>query len=159
MAIEVKKEITITRVFDAPRELVFKAWTDPELVAKWWGPYGVTNPVSKVDPKVGGDLHIVMLAGKELGDLAGQRWPMQGVFRELKEPERLVFTNQAVDDQGHVLIDGLTTVDLEVVDGDKTKLTMTTSGVGHTEQSAQMLEGMDHGWTQSIDKLESYLAS
>ena len=150
------KELTLTRELDAPRELVWRAWTDPELLAKWWGPRGVTNPEYKVDARVGGTMYVVMLAGEELGELAGQRWPMKGVFQEIQEPEKLVFTNQAIDEAGNVLIDGLTTVTLAEENG-KTKLTLTTTGKGLVPQASQMLEGMEAGWSQSLDKLSEIL--
>lgn len=156
MAEENSRELTLTRVLDAPRELVWRAWTDPELVAKWWGPKGVTNPVSEIDPRVGGKLHIVMLAGEELGPMAGQRWPMRGEFKELIEPERLVFVNQAVDEDDNVLLDGLTTVTFEEENG-KTKMTMHTAVKGVSPQAPQMLEGMKAGWSQSFDKLTEVL--
>ncbi|HEY1835740.1 MAG TPA: SRPBCC domain-containing protein [Candidatus Saccharimonadales bacterium] len=156
MAEQNSMELALTRVFDAPRELVFKAWTDPALVAKWWGPKGVTNPVSEVDARIGGKLHVVMLAGEELGPMAGQRWPMRGEFKELVEPERLVFTNQAVDENDNVLLDGLTTVIFEEENG-KTKLTMHTAVKGMSPQAPQMLEGMEAGWSQSLDKLAESL--
>lgn len=145
-------EVTITRTFDAPRELVFKAWTDPEIMAKWWGPKGVTNPTCEIDAKVGGRIRIVMLAGKELGPLAGQRWPMKGIFKEVKPPERLVFVNQAVDEDDNILIDALTTVTFEEENG-KTKMTMKTAAKGVSTQAPKMLEGMETGWRQSFDKL------
>ncbi len=145
-------ELTITRMFNAPRELVFKAWTIPEMMAKWWGPKGVTNPTCEIDAKVGGKIHIVMLAGKELGPLAGQRWPMKGIFKEVKAPERLVFVNQAVDEEDNILIDALTTVTFEEESG-KTKMTMKTVAKGVSAQAPKMLEGMEMGWSQSFDKL------
>ena len=67
MADELKKELTITRIFDAPRDLVWKAWTDQKILQKWWGPKGVTNPICEWDARLGGNIYIVMLAGKELG--------------------------------------------------------------------------------------------
>lgn len=146
------KELIITRIFDAPRELVFKAWVDPKMMAKWWGPKGVTNPICDIDAKVGGKIHIVMLAGKELGTFAGQRWPMKGTFKKVKPPELLVFVNQAVDEDDNLLIDALTTVTFEEENG-KTKMTMKTSAKGVSVQAPQMLEGMEAGWNQSFDKL------
>ncbi|HEX4775072.1 MAG TPA: SRPBCC domain-containing protein [Candidatus Saccharimonadales bacterium] len=146
------KELTLTRVFDAPRELVFKAWTDAEMLAKWWGPRGVTSPELEIDLRPGGTIRIVMLAGDELGELAGQRWPMQGTFKEIKAPEKLVFINQAVDEEGNVLIDGLTTVTFEE-QGGKTKLTMHAVAKPVATPAEQMLEGMTQGWSQSLDKL------
>ncbi len=158
MAEQPTKEVVITRVFNAPRELVFKAWTDPALLAQWWGPRGVTNPECEIDVRVGGAIHVVMLAGDELGGLAGQRWPMKGVFQEIEAPGKIVFTNQAVDEDGNVLIDALTTVVLEDEDG-KTKLTLTNTAKGVAPQAPQMLEGMEAGWSQSIDKLTELLGS
>ncbi len=150
------KELILTRIFNAPRELVFKAWTDPKMMAKWWGPKGVSNPICEIDAKVGGKIHIVMLAGKELGPFAGQRWPMNGTFQEIKPPERLVFVNQAVDENDNLLIDGLTTVTFEEENG-KTKMIMKTIAKGISAQSPKMLEGMEAGWSQSFDKLADSL--
>jgi uncharacterized protein YndB with AHSA1/START domain len=149
-------ELIITRTFDAPRELVFKAWTVPEMMAKWWGPKGVTNPTCEINPIVGGKMHIVMLAGKELGPLAGQRWPMKGIFKEVKFPERLIFVNQAIDEDDNLLIDALTTVTFEEQNG-KTKMTMKTVAKGISVQAPKMLEGMEMGWSQSFDKLAESL--
>lgn len=151
------KELTLTRVFDAPREPVFKAWTNPEILSKWWGPNGVTNPECEIDARVGGKLHIVMLAGKELGELAGQRWPMQGIFEEIDAPNNLVFSNQAIDEAGNVLLDGRTTALFEDENG-KTKLTVTTFARGVAPEAPQMLEGMEAGWSQSLDKLKKLLS-
>jgi uncharacterized protein YndB with AHSA1/START domain len=153
---QLSKELTLTRVFEAPRELVFKAWTDPAMLAQWWGPRGVTNPECEVDARVGGKIRVVMLAGKELGALGGQRWPMQGEFQEFDAPTKIVFTNQAVDEDGHVLIDGLTMVTFVEQDG-KTTMTLHTKAKGMVPQSAQMLEGMREGWAQSIEKLAELL--
>ncbi|MFI5240142.1 MAG: SRPBCC domain-containing protein [Candidatus Saccharimonadia bacterium] len=150
------KELTISRIFDAPRELVFKAWTDPELLAKWWGPRGVTNPECEVDAQVGGAIHITMLAGEELGPLAGQRWPMKGTFIELTPPDRIVFSNQAVDENDNVLIDGITTVIFEEKDS-KTIMTLHVIARGISAESPQMLAGMNQGWSESIDKLTELL--
>jgi len=154
---EQTRELTLTRVFDAPRELVWRAWTEPELMAKWWGPNGVTNPTCELDAKVGGKMYIVMLADETLGPLAGQRWPMRGEFQEVQEPERLVFKNQAVDENDHVLIDGLTTVTFEE-EGGKTKMTMTTVAKAMAPPAPQMLDGMEAGWTQSLEKLGELVA-
>ncbi len=67
-----EKELILKRTFDAPIGLVWKAWTDQELLKRWWGPKGVTTPICKVDPRPGGEIDIVMLAGEELGELAGR---------------------------------------------------------------------------------------
>ncbi len=151
-----KKEITIVRTIDAPRERVWQAWTDSAQLAKWWGPNGVAIPTSEVDARVGGTLYIVMLAGKELGALAGQKWPMKGTFTEVIEHEKLVFTNNALDEAGNVLLTGVATVTFEDESG-KTKLTVTASAEGDKPGTDMMLQGMDAGWNQQLDKLGSFV--
>ena len=146
-----ERELTITRVFDAPRALVFKAWTDPKHVAEWWGPKGFTNPVCEFDARVGGKLRIHMRAPD------GTIYPMKGEIRELVVPERLVFTSIAVDAAGRHLLEGLTTVTF-ADEGGKTKMTLHTKAVAVVEEAAAYLQGMDAGWTQSIDKLQAFLA-
>jgi uncharacterized protein YndB with AHSA1/START domain len=145
-----EREITITRVFDAPRALVFAAWTDPKHLAHWWGPQGFTNPVCEFDARVGGLIRIHMRAPD------GAVYPMKGEVREIVPPERLVFANIAVDDSGNPIIDGLTTVTFAEANG-KTTLTLHTRGAALLEYAAAYLKGMETGWTQSIDKLQAYL--
>ncbi|MGA9852411.1 MAG: SRPBCC family protein [Gammaproteobacteria bacterium] len=145
-----ERELVLTRVFDASRELVFRAWTDPEHLARWWGPQGFTNPVCELDPRPGGAIRIHMCAPD------GTVYPMKGVFREIIAPERLVFTNIAVDVAGNHLIEGLTTVTFAEHDG-KTKLTLQTRGVAVAPVAAQYLKGMETGWTQSLERLARHL--
>jgi uncharacterized protein YndB with AHSA1/START domain len=145
-----EREITITRVFDAPRELVFKAWTDPKHRAQWWGPKGFTNPVCEFDARVGGALRIHMRAPD------GNVYPMKGVIQEIVASERLVFTNIAIDAAGNHLLEGLTTVTFAEAGG-KTRLTLHTRGAAMVEYAVAYLQGMEMGWTQSIDKLEAFV--
>lgn len=145
------RELTIVRVFNAPRELVFKAWTDPELLAKWWGPKGVTNPTCEWDARPGGAIDIVMLAGEELGELKGSEWPMTGTFQEVTQPEKIVYTSNAIMDNKPI-IESLNTVTLEE-QGDKTKLTLHIIVTKATAEAEGPLAGMEMGWGQSIDKL------
>lgn len=144
-------EVTITRIFDAPRELVFKAWTDPKHLANWFGPRGFTNPVCEADARVGGAWHIVMRSPD------GTEYPCGGVYREVVEPERLVFTNIATDKDGNPILDGLTTVIFEE-HGGKTKLTLLTRATAVVDYAAEYLKGMEAGWTQSLERLGEELA-
>lgn len=146
-----EREVTITRVFDAPRELVFKAWTDPAHLIQWFGPKVFTNSVCEVDLRVGGALYIVMRAPD------GSEYPMRGVFQEIESPSRLVFINNAVDANDNVIIAGLTTV-IFADEAGKTRLTMVTRGKAMVDYAAQYLEGMEMGWIMSLDKLEEHLA-
>jgi uncharacterized protein YndB with AHSA1/START domain len=142
------RELTLTRVLNAPHERVFKAWTDPKDLAQWWGPKGFTNPVCEVDLKPGGALRIVMRAPD------GAEYPMQGVFREIVPPSRLVFTNIAVDKDGRHVLEGLTTVTF-AEEGGKTKLTLHTRATAMVDYASAYLQGMEAGWTQSLEKLEA----
>ena len=141
----------ITRVFDAPRALVFKAWTDAKVLAQWWGPKGFTNPVCEIDARVGGALRIHMRAPD------GSIYPMKGEIREIVPPERLAFTNIAVDEAGNHIIEGFTTVTFADENG-KTRLTLHTRGSAVVEKAVAYLQGMEMGWTMSIDKLQALLA-
>lgn len=143
--------VAITRVFAAPRALVWKAWTDPNMLAQWFGPRGFTSSVPQLDVRVGGALRIVM-HGPD-----GNDYPMKGVFREVIAPERLVFTNIAIDANGKHLLEGETTVTLIEKDG-RTTLTLNTHAVGRVPIAPAMLAGMEAGWTQSIDRLEELTA-
>src|ERR1700735_1778713 len=89
-----ENEIVITRVFNAPRALVYRAWTNPVHLARWWGPRGFTNPRCEIDVRAGGIMRIDMRAPN------GTVYPMAGIFLELKEPEQIVFTSGALDEKG-----------------------------------------------------------
>ena len=140
--------LEMQRVLPAAPSVVFGAFSDPNELAKWWGPKTFTNPVCEVDLKLGGTLRIVMRAPD------GGEYPMQGIFREIVPPSRLVFTNIALDQDGHHIIEGLTSVTF-ADDGGKTKLTLQTRGVAVVDYAAAYLQGMEAGWTQSLEKLEA----
>jgi uncharacterized protein YndB with AHSA1/START domain len=144
--------VTLTRVFDAPCALVWKAWTDPKMMARWFGPRGFTNPVCELDVRVGGSIRIVM-RGPD-----GNDYPMKGVFREVLKPERLMFTSIAIDRAGKHLLEGETTVTL-AESNNKTTLVLRTHAVGLVPLAPQMLADMEAGWTQSIDKLEQLVTA
>ena len=146
----VERRLKIIRVFDAPRRVVFKAWIDPEQLARWWGPSGFTNPLCEVDVRPGGAIRIIMRAPD------GVSHEMRGVFREIKEPERLVFTNQAIGAKGEPLLEGLTTVSFAEQEG-KTTMTLETSAVALLPEARAMLDGMNDGWNQSLERLTMVL--
>ncbi len=145
------REVTITRSFAAPRALVWQAWTDPKHLSQWWGPRGFTSSVRELDVRIGGALSIVMHAPD------GGDYPMRGVFRELIAPERLVFSNIAVDASDKPLLDGLTTVTFGEHAG-KTEMVLHARAVALVPHAVAFLAGMEEGWTQSIDCLSEHLA-
>jgi uncharacterized protein YndB with AHSA1/START domain len=145
--------VVITRILDAPRDLVFKAWTDPKHLARWWGPKWFTNPVCEVDVRPGGAIRIDMRAPD------GVVYPMKGVFHEVVEPERLVFTSSALEDEdGNPRLENLNTVTFAEHEG-KTKLTVRAVVVKAEPGSEGALAGMEEGWSQSLDSLTELLAS
>jgi uncharacterized protein YndB with AHSA1/START domain len=153
---ELIKELHLTRMLDAPVELVWKAWTDKNLIQKWWGPTGVTNPTCEWDARPGGNIYIVMLAGKELGPAEGIKWPMNGTFKEVIPNSKLVYTSGALDDvdrSSNTFIEQEVTVTFEKIDN-KTKLSVdliVTKMEGPKAPSA--IQGMTMGWNQQLDKL------
>jgi uncharacterized protein YndB with AHSA1/START domain len=145
-------ELVINRLFDAPRDLVFAAWTDPKQVAHWWGPSVFTNPACEIDARLGGTIHIVMRAPD------GTEHVTKGVFREFVPSKTLAFTNNAHDADGRLLLEGYTTVTFADEDG-KTRMRLVTKVAGKVALAPQMLAGMDAGWNQSLDKLAELLAA
>ena len=146
------QELVITRILDAPRELVFNVWTDPKHLAQWWGPRGFTNPVCEVDPHPGGAIRIHMRGPN------GAVHPMTGVYQEVVRPERLVFTSSALDKEGKPLFEVLTIVTF-AEQGGKTKLTMQAKVVKSTAEAAPFLAGMEEGWKQTLDRLAEHVIS
>lgn len=141
-----EREITITRVFAAPRRLVFAAWTEPKHLVHWWGPHGFSNTACEADVSVGGAIRIVM-RGPD-----GAEYPMSGVFREVVVPERLVFVCVPEDAAGNPMFEVLTTATFAERAG-MTTLTLTARVLTATLVAAPMIAGMELGWSQSLDRL------
>jgi uncharacterized protein YndB with AHSA1/START domain len=140
------EEFVIEREFAAPRELVFKAWTDPKHLAQWWGPRGFTNPVCDWDPKPGRKIHVVMRAPN------GTDYPMGGEFREVKPPERLVFTSGPLDEKGKLVFEFLHDATFAERNG-KTTLTLRSRVTMTTPEANKYIGGFEAGMTQSLERL------
>lgn len=158
--------LVITRIFDAPVERVWKAWTDPEEVMKWWGPQYFTAPVAKIDLRVGGKFLFCMRGAPGPGAPVMDFWST-GVYKEIVPLKKLVCTDSFADAQGNVVpasyyhmpnaedfpMEMLVTVEFEV-QGDKTKMTLTHAG----HPAGQMSEMARQGWSTSLDKLTRSLS-
>lgn len=152
------KEIFITRIFDAPRELVFKVWTDPEHITKWWGPKNFTAPFCRIDFRVGGEYLYCMRSPE------GMDFWTTGSFKEIVVPERIVYTDSFADANGNAVpashygmegdwpLELLVTVTFEEQEG-KTKLTLRHAGIPEGEMS----EMTAAGWNESLDKFADAL--
>jgi uncharacterized protein YndB with AHSA1/START domain len=163
-ALSAKGEFIITRTFNAPRELVWRAWTEPERIAKWFGPKGVTVKSAKMDLRSGGSLLTCMTTpdGHEMWG----KW----VFREIVPPQKLVYVNSFSDEKGgftrHPMsptwpMELLTTVTLKE-QGGKTEITLKWIPLNATAEEISTfnaaMEGMKGGWTGTFDQLDEYLA-
>jgi uncharacterized protein YndB with AHSA1/START domain len=140
---------TITRVFEAPRRLVFRAWTDPRQIAQWFGPVGVTTPLSMVsmDVRPGGVWQLRMI-----DDADGAEYPVTFTCREIVEPERLVLSTRVPTRAGAVTGEALLTVTLAEL-GDRTEMTFHVSGLAVSEENA----GLESGWSSSFERLAEHL--
>ena len=147
----VSREVSISRTFDAPRELVFRSFTQAEHIAKWWGPEGFSVPACDSDPRPGGALRIVM-RGPD-----GIEFPMTGTYLEVDAPQRLVVESRVVDDDGRSLIEGLTTVTFVDREG-STEVNLHARATAFGPEAAAMVAGMEAGWTQSLQCLDDVLS-
>jgi uncharacterized protein YndB with AHSA1/START domain len=140
-------EIVTTRVVNAPRRLVFEAWTNPEHLPRWMtGPDGWTMPVCEIDLRVGGAWHFVWRQAD------GAEMPMRGVYREIVPPERLVCT----ESWGAEWPDTLNTVVLAEKDG-QTTITLTVLYPSKEARDAVLKTGMTEGLSMTFDRLEEHL--
>ncbi len=141
------REIVVTRVFDAPRRLVFEAWTNPEHVPHWMlGPEGWTMPVCEIDLRPGGAWHFVWRHSDET------EMAMRGVYREIVPPERLVTTESWGGDWPETL----NTLVLAEEDG-KTTVTITVLYPSQEARDAALATGMKQGMSLSFDRLTDYM--
>jgi uncharacterized protein YndB with AHSA1/START domain len=143
-----ERELVITRIFDAPRKVVYNAWADPEQMVKWLGPKGFTGKIEKMDARPGGSYRFYMRDPE-----GGDHW-QQGVFREIVEFERIVQTYAWADAAGNpTRPETLLTVTFEDY-GAKTKLTLRQA----VFESVTARDMHRSGWTSVLDRLEEFLA-
>ena len=140
-------QIIITRDFDAPRDLVFKAMTDPALVPQWWGPHSVTTTVDQMDVKPGGTWRYVQR------DADGSEYAFRGVYHDIAAPERMVYTFEFEMMAGHVLLE---TITLEEHDG-KTRMIDNSVFQSVEDRDGMVASGMEQGATESWDRLDVIL--
>jgi uncharacterized protein YndB with AHSA1/START domain len=155
-----KERMVVTRVFDAPRELVWKAWTDPKYVMQWWGPNGFTAPVCKIDFRVGGKFLFCMRTPD------GQEGWNGGEYHEIVLHEKIVFSMYFADSEGnrieleqdgiqHEAIEGAHEVVLfEDIGNGKTKLTY----IGNETMQNAIETGQLEGMKETLDKVAAVVA-
>jgi uncharacterized protein YndB with AHSA1/START domain len=143
-----EREVHITHVFDAPREAVFAAWTDPEQVAKWWAPDGFDVPPESVEiePRVGGRFHLTLMESAGPG-----RFPFRSEIVEISEPQLIVLKAEAIPEAG--IEDTITRIAFEE-DGGGTRMTLTSG-----PYTDEMRGNAEAGWLDLIANLERALAT
>ena len=142
------RELVVTRVLDAPRALVFEAWTDPARLVRWWGPKGFTTPACEMDVRPGGGFRMSMRSPE------GTDHRLRGRYREIVPPERLVFTFAWEDERGKPGHETVVTVTFADEDG-RTRLTLHQA----VFETAEARDSHHEGWSECLDRLGAYAAS
>ncbi len=146
-----KQEIFITREFDAPRELVFKAHTDPKLYTQWLGPRELTMTLEKFEPRDGGSYRYIH------EDQAGNKYAFHGVNHEVLAPERIIgtFEFEGLPEKGHVI---LGTLKFESLPGGRTRLTSQSVFQSVADRDGMLRSGMERGVNEGYERLDELLA-
>ena len=145
---DIARELVLTRIIDAPRDRVFKAWTT--RLPEWWGPHGMTTPSCQMDLRAGGTFRTVMRAPD------GTEYPTRGIFLEVVEPERIVFSD-AFDPEWRphpdIFFTAITT--FEALTDGSTKCTARALHWTAANCARHVQMGFQHGWGESLDRLAS----
>ena len=143
-----ERELIITRLLDAPRDLVFQAWTRPDYLVRWWGPADFSVTACEIDFRAGGAWRTCLRSPD------GRDFWLHGVYRRIVAPERLDFTCEADDERGNLRVEELITV-LLAEQGGKTKLTLHIH-FGWLAADVATLDPMEASWNQSLDRLAAH---
>lgn len=144
-----RQDIVSTVVIDAPRDLVYKAYTDPKLFAKWWGPSQYENVIEKFDIRRGGEWRVIQKGAD------GTQHPFRGVTHDVTAPERICQTFEYEPIAGHVALQTATFEDL----GGKTKITAQIVFQSVMDRDGMVASGMKSGADESMERLQQLLDS
>jgi uncharacterized protein YndB with AHSA1/START domain len=165
------QQVILTRIINAPRELVFEAWTEARHIKNWFGPR-IFRAEAETDPRKGGKFRIAMIGTDAAPPEYKGPYPMKGIYKEFIKPEKVVYTNdlsehpqdwqdflkgQIENYDGQDFLHGETAVTFDDVEG-KTKVTITSTFDSDAVRDAYLKTGMNEGWTESLDKLDEMLA-
>jgi len=142
-------ELEFVRTYAAPRQLVWDAWTDPDQIAQWWGPRGISTPRDsiEIDLRPGGKMRLEMV-----DDATGQRYPNSGTLLEVDPPARLVWSDDGFGDAG-----GRNTATVTLTEVDATTTTLRVHIVA--DFTDEVRAGAEQGWGSQLDKLAIFLAA
>jgi uncharacterized protein YndB with AHSA1/START domain len=145
-----ERRLELVRTFDAPRNLVFAAWTEPERMKLWWGPKGWTIPFSEADLRPGGAFRYAMRSPD------GEEHLVEGVISEIEPPSRFVTMSELGGDGNHPPVQVVTAVTFEA-QGESTRVRIETIVTGSAEIIDAATEGMDAHWGEHLDRLRDHL--
>lgn len=155
-----KKELDFERTYSAPVDLVWRAWTEADMLREWWGPEKTMVPECQIDARVGGRIRVVTEATAEMGKYQGTRWPMEGTFTVVDDKARLTYEAQSwtEGEEEGTTIDHVNDLTFASVDGGGTTVTLnvTIHKIGPKAKMAAF--GMKWGYKQQLDKLSELLA-
>lgn len=154
------KQLDFERTYRAPRVTVWQAWTDPDMLRRWWGPEKTFIPECRVDLRVGGELYLVMEAGEAMGKYAGTRWPMAATFTRIEPTDRLTYDARSWtegEEEGSTIHH---TNDVTFTESDGTTTVRLHIAITHIGAKAKMAAfGMKFGYKAQLDKLDKLLTS
>ncbi len=154
------KQLDFERSYSAPVATVWAAWTEPEMLRRWWGPVKTTVPECEIDLRVGGAIHLVMEAGEEMGKYHGTRWPMAGTFTRIEHLRRLTYDARSwtEGEEGSTTIEHTNDVTFTESDGSTVvRLDIAITKIGPKAKMAAF--GMKWGYKAQLDKLDKLLAT
>ena len=163
-----KREFKIERIFNAPPGILWKMWTEPELVMKWWGPEQFTSPVVKIDLRVGGKYLYCMRGSSSPGQPIKDFWS-GGVYKEIIPQEKIVCTDSFTDEKGNIVEpvvygmpaafprEGLVTFTFEAIGDNQKKVTILYATESEAVLEAMLKVQMKEGWENSLEKLAKNL--
>lgn len=145
-----KQEVIVKRIFNAPRELVFKIFTDPKHIPNWWGPKILKTIVEKMDVRPGGIWRFIQ------SDPEGKEYAFHGVYHEVTQDERIIntFEFEGLPEKGHVILE---TQKFEELSGNKTQLILHSVYQSVEDRDGMINAGMESGFTESMDRLEELI--
>jgi uncharacterized protein YndB with AHSA1/START domain len=143
-------EMTLVREFNAPRELVFRLYTDPSLISQWWGPRDIPTEVDYMDARTGGSWRYIS-TGRD-----GEKFGFRGEYREVVPPEKIVQTFEWEPLAGHISVD---TTTFEELEGGRTRMHIHSVFPSREDRDGMIASGMEGGWSESMERLDEVLDS
>lgn len=154
------KQFSLERTYDAPIGTVWEAWTQAEMLRQWWGPKNTFVPECRIDPRVDGEIYVVMEAGEGMGKYQGTRWPMAGTFTRVDPVTRMTYDARSwtAGEESTSTIQHSNDITLAEQDG-RTTLTLDVTITNIGDKAKMAAFGMKWGYKAQLDKLAEQLSA